>query len=174
MWKFLQSRPPFPRFLPVKSQVVTRLDLDRVRHLLVTEDVAAHIDRVQVLYRRVGVAPWRRPVVGRGPNAAERSLIDAIDEDTLIKSREEISFFELRRWLHLAENGQSCSPKYSNAHWRRPNLRQPRQLRAGLRSSLCLLYNVFKQSQENKDKSRSKWWKVQNQKPQLPKETARG
>ncbi len=69
--------------LPVEGQLVTRLDLNRVRCLLVAHHVASHINGVKILDRRIGVSLRRSCVVRGCPDTAECPLIDAVYKDTL-------------------------------------------------------------------------------------------
>lgn len=69
--------------VPVEGEKVTRLDLDGVGDLFVAQDVAAHVDAVEVFDGGVGVSSRRGPIVGGCADAAEGSLVDAVYEYAL-------------------------------------------------------------------------------------------
>lgn len=128
--------------VPVKGQIVPRLNLDGVRHGLVAHDVAAHVDRVEVLDGRVGVAIRRRAVVGRGPDPLERALVDAIDEDTLLGAEGWLAAprGEASSMMRRMGMGLGCSPRCSSARWRARRLRLQQQLRGWLKTSFFLFF----------------------------------
>lgn len=64
-------------------EIIAGLHLDRVRDLVVAENVASHVDAVNVLHGPVGVAVWRRAVVGGRADTLEGAGVDAIDVDGL-------------------------------------------------------------------------------------------
>ena len=70
--------------IPIEGQVVARCNLDRVVSLHIAHDIAAQIDRVQILDWRVVVAAFAiLAIVRRNSDALERALIYTVDEDTL-------------------------------------------------------------------------------------------
>lgn len=82
-WQWKSYQRARGQDLPVECQLVTRLDLDRIRCLLVAHHIASHVNGIEILDRRVGIAPRRSCVVWGCPDAAECPLIDAVYEDTL-------------------------------------------------------------------------------------------
>lgn len=70
--------------VPVESQVIAWSYFDGVVGLDVAHDVAAHVDRGEVLDGGVIVAAFPvLTVVSRYSDAGEGALIDAVDEDAL-------------------------------------------------------------------------------------------
>lgn len=69
--------------MPIEGDVVSGGHLDSVRDLVVSQNIAAHVDGVQVLDWGIGVPPRRRTVICWCANAVEGPLVHAIDEHTL-------------------------------------------------------------------------------------------
>jgi len=69
--------------VPVEGQGVAWLNGDGVRDLLVAEDVASHVDRVEVFDGGVGVSSGGWAVVCWCSNPAEGPLVDAVEVDAL-------------------------------------------------------------------------------------------
>lgn len=71
--------------LPVKGQIVTRHDFDRIRSLDIAKDIASQVDRGQILDGPIVVtALSRRAVIGRNPDALEGALVYAVNVNTLL------------------------------------------------------------------------------------------
>lgn len=69
--------------MPVEGQGVARLNGDGVRDLLVAEDVASHVDRVEVFDGGVGVSSRGWAVVCWCSDSAKGALVDAVEVDAL-------------------------------------------------------------------------------------------